>query len=351
MMGKANPQRTPEVFVNTLQRFWNEGAWLMPTGGDNGKRPLLGFSKNSRHPFELVMRRLEQANSQTYGIRLKGLVVLDIDVDDANLIEEMHRRFGRTDCIVKTGRGFHLYYSTSEKVSLTLCGEGLNIDVKQGLNAFVIGPHSLRPDGVLYQFHRKPFSLCDVPPIKQEKKPSFGTVVSTSNKARSGTRHSFLMQKANEYIEYVDSKEELLQNLLYDRDTYCIDPSAVSMTEVEGIANWWWDLRLNNKIYSKHSSAFRISRQAFSQIRALPNGHVALDLYLYLHDKHGHILGKTFQINVDALKASAGFAFGQKALHKAIKQLLELGYLTINKSYLVGKHGRIFQLSKPNGVV
>ena len=92
-MGKANPQRTPEVFASTLQRFWNEGAWLMPTGGDNGKRPLLGFSKNSRHPFELVMRRLEEANSQTYGIRLKGLVVLDIDVDDPSLIREIHRLF------------------------------------------------------------------------------------------------------------------------------------------------------------------------------------------------------------------------------------------------------------------
>lgn len=118
------------------------------------------------------MRRLEEENSQTYGIRLKGLVVLDIDVDDANSIEEMHRRFGRTDCIVKTGRGFHLYYSTSEKVILSLRGEGLSIDVKQGLNAFALGPHSLRPDGVRYQFHREPFSLRDVPPIKQEKNPA-----------------------------------------------------------------------------------------------------------------------------------------------------------------------------------
>ena len=350
MMGKANPQRTPEVFVSTLQRFWNEGAWLMPTGGEEGKRPLLGFSKNSRHPFELVMRRLEEANSQTYGIRLKGLVVLDIDVDDPSLIREIHRLFGRTDCIVKTGRGFHIYYSTSAKVSLNLRGEGLPVDVKQGLNAFVLGPHSLRPDGVLYQFHREPFSLRDVPSIKQEKKSSFGTVVSASNKAQTGIRHNFLLKKAREYIEHVDSNEELLQNLLYDRDTYCDDPSSVPVTEVEGIANWWWGLRLTNKIYSKHSSAFRISRQAFYQIRALPNGHVALDLYLYLHDKHGHILGKTFQINADALKASAGFAFGQKALHKAIKQLLELGYLTVFKSYHVGKHGRIFQLSKPNDV-
>ena len=350
-MHTHNKEKRSKLLSDTLQRFWNEGAWLLPTGGDNGKRPLLGFSKKSRHPFELITLRLEEANSQTYGIRLKGLVVLDIDVDDPSLITEIHRRFGRTDCIVKTGRGFHLYYSTSEKVSLNLQGEGLPVDVKQGLNAFVLGPQSLRPDGVLYQVHREPFSLCNVPRIQQDKKPNFGTVISPSNKAQSGRRHNFLMRKAREYIEYVDNKEELLQNLLYDRDTYCDDPSSVPDLEVEGIANWSWNLRLNNKIYSKNNSAFRISRQAFRQIRALPNGHVALDLYLYLHDKHGHILGITFQINVDALKASAGFAFGQKALHKAIKQLLGLGYLTINKSYHVGKHGRIFQLSEPNGVV
>ena len=350
-MGKASSYRTPDMLARTLQRFWNEGAWLMPTGGDNGKRPLLGFSKNKRHPYDLVIQRLEKTNSQTYGIRLNGLIVLDIDVDDPSLMTEIHRRFGYTDCIVKTGRGFHLYYSTSEKVILNLHGDGLTVDVKQGLNAFALGPHSLRPDGVLYQFHREPFSLCDVPPIKQEKKPSFGTVISPSNKAQSGIRHNFLMRKAREYIEYVESKEELLQNLLYDRDTYCADPSSVPDVEVDGIAYWIWDKRLKNKIYSKSNSAFRISREVFHQIRALPNGHVALDLYLYLNDKHGHILGKTFQISVDALQRTAGFAFGQKALRRSINQLLELGYLKICKTYSVGKHGRIFQLSTPNDVV
>jgi len=70
-----------------------------------------------------------------------------------------------------------------------------------------------------------------------------------------------------------------------------------------------------------------------------------------LHDTHGHILGETFKIRVAALQKTAGFAFGQKAIHKAINQLLELGYLIIHKNYHVGKHGRIFQLSTPNEVV
>ena len=142
----------------------------------------------------------------------------------------------------------------------------------------------------------------------------------------------------------------MLTNLLYDRDTYCADPSTVPDAEVESIVDWWWDIRLKNQIYTKDNSAFRISRQAYHQIRALPNGYVALDLYLYLQDKHGHISGKTFQISVDALRTYSGFTFGQKAMRTAIKQLLGLGYLIVSKSYSVGKHGRIFQLSTPNDV-
>ena len=87
----------------------------MPTGGDDGKHPLLSFSRNARHPLALVTRILEKQNSQTYGIRLKGMLVLDIDVDDTKLIDEMRQRFGRTDFIVRTGRGFHLYYRTDKK--------------------------------------------------------------------------------------------------------------------------------------------------------------------------------------------------------------------------------------------
>ena len=351
MMGEFSEHLTSEVFADTIQKFWDEGAWLMPTGGDDGKRPLLSFSLNARHSSALVTQKLQEQNSQTYGIRLKGMLVLDIDVDDTKLIDEMRQRFGRTDFIVRTGRGFHLYYRTDKKLILNLRSENLPVDVKQGSNSFVLGPHSVRPDGVFYQFVGQSSSLSDLPSIRHEEKPIFNTVVSANNKAQTGTRHEFLMRKAGEYIQHVENENELLGNLLYDRDEYCADPNTVPNSEVEKIANWWWDKRLKNEIYTKDNSEFKIKRQAYHRIRALPNGYVALDLYLYLRDKHGHILGKTFQISVNALQTSSGFAFGQKAIHTAIKQLLDLGYLTIHKNYHAGKHGRIFQLSTPVAVV
>lgn len=346
-MGKASSNRSYDRLAPFIQKFWDEGAWLMPTGGEDGKRPLLNFSAQHRHPLKLVMQRLQLSNSQTYGVRLKDIVVLDIDNNDTDLIDKMHQRFGRTDCMVQTGRGFHLYYSSNDKVTENLRATGLPIDVKQGANAFVLGPHSLRPDGVFYEYYEEPFSLGDLPRIRQDVQPAFSTVVSAKNKAPEGNRHNFLVIKGSAYIEHVDSQEELLENLLYDRDTYCTHPSTVPDAEVERIAKWWWEKRLKNQIYNKNYSVFKFPRKAYHQLRALPNGYVALDLYLYLHDKHGHILGKTFQISVDALQKTAGFTFGQKALHTAIKQLLELGYLRVYKNYKVGKHGRIFQLSRP----
>ena len=59
------------------------------------------------------------------------------------------------------------------------------------------------------------------------------------------------------------------------------------------------------------------------------------------------VIGKTFQINVKSLLKNYHFHFGEKAMHQAIKFLLELGYLTLIKNYSVGKSGRFFQLFKP----
>ena len=351
LMGKTSSKKTPDILATTIQKIWTEGAWLMPTGGDDGKRPLLKFSQKTRHSLNLVTQTLERANSQTYGVRLRNIVVLDIDNNDTDLIDEMHQRFGRTNCMVQTGRGFHLYYSSKNKFTENLRASGLPIDIKQGANAIVLGPHSLRPDGVFYEYYKEPFSLGDLPYIQQNAQPAFRTVFSAKNKAPEGNRHDFLVTKGREYVEHVESKEELLENLFHDRDTYCTNPSTVPDAEVEAIVKWYWDKRLQNQIYTKNNSVFKFPRQAYHNLRALPNGYVALDLYLYLQDKHGHILGKTFEIKVNALQKTAGFAYGQKALHNAINQLLELGHLTIFKSYSVGKHGRIFQLSRPENVV
>jgi len=70
-------------------------------------------------------------------------------------------------------------------------------------------------------------------------------------------------------------------------------------------------------------------------------------LYLYLSNKHGHLIGKTFSININGLLNSHPFHFGQRKMASAINFLLKSGYLKVVKKHQAGKHGRLFQLSKP----
>ena len=107
------------------------------------------------------------------------------------------------------------------------------------------------------------------------------------------------------------------------------------------------EIRLNNQLYSNTNSSFKIDRQAYDTIYQHPNGRAAWELYVFLSDKHGHVIGKTFQINVKSLLKNYHFHFGEKAMHQAIKFLLELGYLTLVKNYSAGKSSRLFQLSYP----
>ena len=66
---------------------------------------------------------------------------------------------------VSTGRGSHLYYATKTSVRFNLRQEGLRVDVKSGPNSYVIGPTSVRPDGVHYDFTGTELSLANLPEI------------------------------------------------------------------------------------------------------------------------------------------------------------------------------------------
>ena len=330
----------------TFIKLWNEGASLIPTGDTDGKKPLVKFSTN-RLPLDLIIKKLQQNSSSTYGIRLSNIVVLDIDDPSADLVQQMIDRFGETNFTVSTGRGSHLYYATKTSVRFNLRQEGLRVDVKSGPNSYVIGPNSVRPDGVHYDFTGTELSLANLPEIHAPNQQRNTRHCKQITLIPEGQRNPHLIKKAVEYAPCVNSLEELYKNLLFDRENFCLNPNTVSDTEVFKIADWAWKKRLNNQLYNNTNSAFKIERSAYHTIYQHPNGRAAWELYVFLYDKHGHVIGKTFQINVKSLLTNYHFHFGEKAMHQAIKFLLELGYLTLVKNYSAGKSGRLFQLSKP----
>ena len=328
----------------TIEKLWKHGALIIPTGGPTGKIPLLKFS-NKRHPLQLVFSHMKKSNSFTYGIRLPNITVIDIDDHSSVLLSEVIDQLGDTPFKVSTGRGMHLYYSSNQNPNLNFRERSMPIDVKHGINSYVIGPNSLRPDGVFYKFEGEDISLLNLPKLRNREKDR---VLYKKGNVVEGNRNSFLVKRAINYVEFVDSEDQLFGNLVFDRDEYCDDAHTISNSEVLKIAKWAWNKRLSNQIYGNKNSSIRIDRQAFHIIYHHENGRAAWELYFFLCDKHAHIAGKTFKINVKSILSRYHFHFGQKAMHRAINLLLELGYLKLAKNYSSGKSSRTFQLSKPN---
>ena len=332
--------------IAIISELYEQGASLIPLGGPSGKRPLVKFGGRSRLPFNDVCKILSKNNSLTYGIRLHNLVVVDIDELDPNVEAKMLEIFGPTKTSVLTSRGKHLYYSNKANLKIKLPAGINKVDLKYGTNSFVVGPYSIRPDGQKYLPEKEEFSLKKLSSIKSISAAQ-SEVGNKNFHILEGTRNKYLCHKAIEFVSYVDTSDELLANLKYERDNVCENSSSVSDRELNKIVKWAWEKRLSNQVYSNLNSVFKIDRASYHCINQHPNGRAASELYLLLVDKHGHIAGKTFCLNIKALVKDDCIHAGEKALASGIKALLELGYLRMVKNYSVGHHGRKFQLCRP----
>ena len=327
----------------TISTLWVRGTFIIPTGGETGKEPLVKMY-NNRHPLPLVLEKLRSAESLTHGIRLPNLAVIDIDDPSETLLTEIIDQCGDSPFRVATGRGKHLYYACNQKPASNFRSSGMPVDIKYGLNAYVIGPNSTRPDGVQYLFEGTDLSLERLPALNL---PKYSETSERTAMIDEGFRNSFLCKRAMKYVRYVENENELYENLIYDRDEYCENPQSISDKEVRKIANWAWLKRLDNKIFEGQHSVFKVDRHAHTIINSHPKGRDAWELYMFLNDKHGHQIGKRFVIDVKAIQQAYKFHFGQRATYRAIKTLLELGYLKLAKNYSAQRASRLFQLSIP----
>jgi hypothetical protein len=239
---------------------------------------------------------LHRANSQVYGVRLDGLAVIDCDEDSPELVAAMEARFGVSPVHVKTPRGIHLYYRAGGGTP-NLRGEGLLVDIKTGARSYVVGPLSQRPDGGLYSPVKGALGV-DVLPVLRCVADAKATPIPT------GHRHVELVKEAMRMVELVDSAEELTSNLAGIRDDWCADPATMPDSELQGIAEWAWTCRRENRVFNGRDSAFPIHRLAVDALRGLPNGADAIALLVLLVDQHGHRPGKRFPLDFAAIRAA-----------------------------------------------
>ena len=324
-------------FVHLITQYNVE---VMPLSGKDGKKPrVLRFKNRTIHHRETI-RLLEADEISTYGIRLRGLTVIDIDDSAWEHVAEVESLLGNSNFIVETGRGYHLYYRGENRFKYPFT---LNVDIKSGWNSYVVGPYSVRPDGVVYEpihgdFNDPPLTDCDEPAflLREPHRIARGlTPFAINGKVPCGHRHQYLLSQAWKLADECIDAEELAEKLIWQANRACADPESIPLEEINDIASWMWGKERYGKRYSEEFSEVKISRLVIDRLIARPGGSDALALYVLLASKHRH-LGNNFAIDFHGMKNGQLTDLGRDRFKRAKKLLLELGLIQRAENYKVG---------------
>lgn len=329
------------VPVEEMSRLHSLGHSLLPLGGGiDGKSPLLSLADPSRLPLKRVLGPMYGKGSSCFGVRLDGLAVVDCDEHSPSLVKDMEARFGASPVHVSTPRGVHLYFRDVGGQTPKLRDEGYPVDVKRGSSSYVVGPHSIRPDGGTYKPLAGILGVNRLPAIPLET----GATQFRAEAITIGNRNRELSLAAIGMVETVDSPEELFGNLAFIRDDECEDPATLPDTELRKIADWAWTKRLEGKVYRDRDSEFRMNRAALDKLSGYNNASDAISLLATLLANHGHIAGKTFALDHAGMAKAGHTSLGRRRFSNAISSLRHAGLLDVAKEYSVGRSHRTYQL-------
>lgn len=331
----------PDEIRNEIARLKGAGFHPLPLGGgDASKAPLIRRWTDPKLTLSQILAPMFRTVSAVYGLRLEGLAVIDCDEDSADLVAAMEARFGSSPVHIKTPRGRHLYYRAGASVP-NLRSEGLPVDIKTGGRSYVVGPLSQRPDGGFYAPAKGLLGVDALPVLRASEAPRTGSMP-----MQEGTRHVALVREAVAMVERVTSPEELTARLTALRDDLCDNPATMPDSELRAIAGWAWQQLLKGEIYNGRDSGFRIHRLALDGLRGKPGGSDATALFVLLTDLHGHIPGKRFALEYDAMRTAGLTDLSLRAFRAARRMLESAGLLRQVGKHRAGSHCQTFTLTR-----
>ncbi len=131
------------------------------------KTPLIPWRAHqkrraSRSTIEAWYRATPNANIGIVTGAISGLVVLDLDNDEA--IAEAERRGLPDTLMVRTGKGQHVYFRHPGYKITNRAGFLPGMDIR-GDGGYIVGPGSLHPSGAVYAWEKSPgqFTLAEMP--------------------------------------------------------------------------------------------------------------------------------------------------------------------------------------------
>lgn len=163
---EPEPPITPISDCPIWLALYDMGFSLIPLK-PRDKTPLIPWRAHqkrraSRSTIEAWYRATPNANIGIVTGAISGLVVLDLDDDEA--IAEAERRGLPDTLMVRTGKGQHVYFRHPGYKITNRAGFLPGMDIR-GDGGYIVGPGSLHPSGAVYAWEKPPgqFTLAEMP--------------------------------------------------------------------------------------------------------------------------------------------------------------------------------------------
>ena len=315
--------RGRRIYADYTPLYAEFGLRVVPTGTENGKRPLIKSWRNIGKP---AMKRLAgqfpDANLGIIDGDAHGVIV--VDVDDADLIDEAILQFGGTPLISKTPSGYHLWYASSgEKRKTRIDGKAIDLC---GAGGFHLAPPSIRPDGREYEFVEGDLLLIPelpslIPRYELDDCATKLTRPVPDGKrepqawGEAGRRNEDLFIWAKEQTITCQTEQELLDRIRLMNLNLDL---PLSIQELIGIARSLWRYKQGGRILLRGCEAVAVVPR--SQAEELSND--ALAMLVRLKHSHGWRQGRPFAL---AKAAATRFGLSLKGFRKARQELIKAG--------------------------
>ena len=320
------------AFGHSAFEYCELGLAPTPTGGEDGKRPMLrGYNRCILNPGNVVAvaNKFPDANIAL----LTGPSSLNVvDIDEPSLLHAMRKRFGETPLIVKTaGRGgYQMYYRASIHVraaDLRLT-EGIAVEIKAGGN-IVIAPPSRSPiTDREYEFVEGCFdheTLASLPTINIPA--IYRTTTAADHRTIcEGHRNNWLFSLCLREARHVDSLDALL-DVARTRNDEAEPP--LSDAEVTRVCKSAWAMTTSGRNFASAGGHVVLDRSRVERLcDATPGNPVSLMLRLEIEHAARVKRGETFALATRAMvEAGTLKGWSRQNLRTAIAQALDLNFL------------------------
>jgi hypothetical protein len=324
--------RDEVIFGAAAKDYTALGLRVVPTGGEDGKRPLI-------RRWQSVGLRAVDELADRYPCANIGLIdgdrggITRVDVDDPALEDTAIERFGDTPVVVGTpSGGAHFYYrANGERRVICLDGEKIDILGWRGLG---IAPPSIHPTKGPYCFRKGGLNDFEhLPAIRTGSLPSDAYLpsksresltdnsancsISNDEKIPRGRRGKWLFQCALRLVRRCNSLDELI-DALRDENQTCDPPVPPSRVITTARSAWQYEERGDNWVGQEHRALIFVSE--FDRLIEKPD---AIALLLKLRLAHASRKEDFFLANALA----KNFGWGLSRFRNAKAALVDAGFL------------------------